>query len=89
MIAPSVKFSQKNKNTPVTPPKLPMDANTGLYTYNGVIEVPGTAKDELYKRAFAWANTYYKNPGDVIREKKSCWRKIADQGTVQDQQWTR
>ena len=62
-------MAQKGKGAMVAPPNLPVDAATGLYSYTSVIEVPGTSKDELYKRAFAWANTFYKNPTDVIREK--------------------
>jgi glutamine cyclotransferase len=61
-------FAQKSKEAVVVP-ELPVDAATGLYTYGQVVEVPATSKDELYKRAFAWANGFYKNPGDVIREK--------------------
>lgn len=59
----------KDKDAPVAIPQLPIDPATGLYTYTEVIEIPGTSKDELYKRAFAWANVFYKNPTDVIREK--------------------
>jgi hypothetical protein len=61
-------MAQKNKE-PIMIPSLPVDNETGLYSYVKVVEVPNTSKDELYNRAFAWANLYYKNPGDVIREK--------------------
>ncbi len=49
-------------------PKMPMDATTKLITYTDVVEMAGT-KDELYGKALAWCNTYFKNPADVIREK--------------------
>lgn len=49
-------------------PKLPVDEATKLISYNKVKEVANVSKDELYKRALNWANTYYKNPTDVIRE---------------------
>ena len=62
-------IAQKGKNDVIAPPNLPVDATTGLYSYSAVVEVPGTTKDELYKRAFSWANVFYKNPADVIREK--------------------
>ncbi|HMT28606.1 MAG TPA: DUF4468 domain-containing protein [Bacteroidia bacterium] len=62
-------MAQKSKTQPVVVPDLPVDSETGLYSYIKVVEIPGVNKDELYKRAFAWANTFYKNPGDVIREK--------------------
>lgn len=61
--------AQKNKQQPVVIPELPVDSTTGLYSYVKVVEVAGINKADLYKRAFAWANTYYKNPADVIREK--------------------
>jgi hypothetical protein len=60
--------AQKNK-TPVVIPDLPTDSITGLYSYQKVNQVPGVSKDQLYMRAFSWANKFYKNPGDVIREK--------------------
>lgn len=62
--------AQKNKQ-PVTIPDLPIDATTGLYTYTNVEEIPGKSKSELYNQALSWANTYYKNPTDVIREKNA------------------
>jgi len=61
--------AQKNKQQPVVIPELPVDSSTGLYSYIKVVEVAGISKADLYKRAFTWANTYYKNPADVIREK--------------------
>ncbi len=52
-----------------TAPKMPVDEGTKLISYNKVSGVTGVSKDELYNRALTWANTYYKNPNDVIREK--------------------
>ena len=52
----------------ITAPKLPVDDKTKLFSYNKVKEATNVSKDELYKRALAWANSYYKNPTDVIRE---------------------
>jgi hypothetical protein len=48
---------------------LPIDEDTKLITYTKVVEVTGTSKTDLYNRGFAWANKFYKNPADVIREK--------------------
>lgn len=50
---------------------LPIDEDTKLITYKKVTDVAGTSKTELYNRAFTWANTYYKNPANVIREKSA------------------
>ena len=49
-------------------PKLPIDEKTKIISYSKVNEVANVSKDDLYKRALTWANTYYKNPKDVIRE---------------------
>lgn len=56
--------------------KLPIDDETRLITWKKVVELPSTSKTELYNRAWAWANNYYKNPGDVIREKDSVAGKL-------------
>jgi len=64
----NIALAQKEK-APVIIPDLPVDMETGLYSYSAVIEVHGANKEEIYKRAFNWANSYYKNPADVIREK--------------------
>lgn len=62
-------LSAQKSNQIVTIPDLPVDAATGLYSYSNVVDLPGKSKIELYNKALAWANTYYKNPVDVIREK--------------------
>lgn len=62
--------AQKTKE-PVSIPMLPVDSSTGLIAYSNVKIISGTSKAELYKRAYGWANTYYKNPADVIREKNA------------------
>ena len=50
---------------------LPVDDETKLITYKKVTDVAGVAKAELYNRSFNWANTFYKNPANVIREKNA------------------
>jgi Domain of unknown function (DUF4468) with TBP-like fold len=61
----AVSFSANAQNP------LPVDDETKLITYKKVTEVAATSKTELYNRAFAWANVYYKNPANVIREKNA------------------
>ena len=51
-----------------TAPKLPVDEKTKLISYNKVKDIASVSSDDLYKRALNWANTYYKNPIDVIRK---------------------
>jgi hypothetical protein len=60
----SAMFSQA-QNTP------PVDDESKLISYKKVTEVSGVTKAELYNRAYTWANTFYKNPANVIREKNA------------------
>ncbi|OQA12711.1 MAG: hypothetical protein BWY67_00122 [Bacteroidetes bacterium ADurb.Bin397] len=68
LLTTQVLIAQKKKE-PLVMPDLPTNTETGLFSYTEVVEVPSVSKAELYKRALAWANTYFKNPTDVIREK--------------------
>jgi hypothetical protein len=68
-------LAQKTKNA-VLIPTLPIDSTTKLIAYTKVVEVNGVRKEELFHRALLWANSYYKNPADVIREKDSINGKI-------------
>lgn len=67
--------AQKGNEEPFKVPNIPVDKDTKLITYTKVIEVSGT-KEELYKKALNWFNTYYKNPKDVIKEQNETDKKI-------------
>lgn len=67
-------YSQKTPQT--TAPTMPVDPETKLITYSSVVEVPGVAPAELYKRCEAWMMAYYKNPTEVIRERDTASYKI-------------
>lgn len=67
ILLPFSVFAQTEK----VAPKLPVDEKSGLISFNKVVEVNGISAGSLYQRAFNWANVYYKNPTDVIREKDS------------------
>jgi uncharacterized protein with TBP-like fold DUF4468 len=56
--------------------KFPMNSETKLISYSKVVQADSIDKNELYLRAFNWANTFYKNPTDVIREKDPAGGKI-------------
>lgn len=56
--------------------KLPLNSETKLISYSKVVQADSIDKKELYMRAFTWANTFYKNPADVIREKDAAAGKI-------------
>jgi hypothetical protein len=60
--------AQKNKET-APAPSLPVNSETGLISFDGVMDISGINKDGLYERAMKWAQGYYKNPNDVLREK--------------------
>lgn len=46
--------------------KFPIDKDTGLISYQEVVQEAGTA-DNLYIRCNEWINVNYKNPADVCR----------------------
>ncbi len=66
----------RQKQQEIQAPVMPTDPNTKLVTYAAVDEVKNTGKNELFKRASGWFNTYYKNPTEVIREKDTVALKI-------------
>ncbi len=45
---------------------MPVDENTGLITYQNVVEEDGSKK-ELFYRAIDWVNNYYANPVAVTK----------------------
>jgi hypothetical protein len=70
-------FAQKKKDVPPPPPppQLPMD-NANKITYEEVVDVPGKSADEIYRKVSSWFHSYYKNPGEVIRENDSLKKSI-------------
>jgi hypothetical protein len=56
--------------------KYPMNSETKLISYSKVVPMDSVDKNELYLRALSWANSNYKNPTDVIREKDPSAGKI-------------
>ena len=72
-------FAQKGKKE-IIMPELPKNESTGLISYSGREEAASTSKSVLYDRALAWANGFYKNPAEVIREKDPEKGKIVIKG---------
>lgn len=58
-----------NAQNPTSSVRFPVNEETKLITYEKVVTVEETKRDEIFERAVLWANTFYKNPTDVIREK--------------------
>lgn len=55
---------------PVEGHPYPIDSNTELISYAGVVELPGKTQNDLYKAAEAWVKDFYSNPGSfwVLRD---------------------
>lgn len=62
----TLTFAQRDKGSTPTAPDMPIDDETGLITYQEVIQEKGTAT-ELYDRAMQWAKSFYKNTNEVIK----------------------
>lgn len=59
-------MAQKNKD--LSWPAMELDSKTNLITYSELPEVSGTTKDDLFERAMAWGNDYYKNFAEKLRK---------------------
>lgn len=46
---------------------LPIDPQTKLITYEGVVQVPGATKADLYARAHDWVARSYRSANDVLQ----------------------
>jgi hypothetical protein len=49
--------------------QLPLDADTHLITYQGVVETPGATKDQLYTRAYDWMLRTFRTSNNVVQKK--------------------
>ncbi len=54
----------------------PVSEETNLITYEKAVDATELKKGDLFEKAIAWINDYYKNPTDVIREKNADAGKI-------------
>ena len=61
-----LSVSGQKKGEEIVPPLVPIDENTKLITYQYTIPMKGTP-DTLYQRALAWANSFYQNPSQAIK----------------------
>jgi len=67
-------FSQKKQ--PLTVPDMPIDNDSKIVSYQGVVELPGVSKKELYMRAVKWVKENYPNPTQVLQEQDSASGKL-------------
>lgn len=63
-------------------PRLPIDSETKLVTYEGVVEVPGATKDQLYDRALDWMAKTYQSANDVVQIKDKDQGKLLAKGGI-------
>jgi hypothetical protein len=75
MKAKAVKVKD-NEATPV----LPIDAESHLVDYTGVVEIPASTQDQLYTRAFEWVAKQYPAAGNALVDKEK--GRITVQGTT-------
>jgi hypothetical protein len=59
--------AQKDLDTLFKDITMPLDEATKTIVYKKVVNCDGT-KDELYRKAITWFNSYYKNPTGVLKE---------------------
>jgi len=64
----SVSAQKKGAPAKIEIPAFIIDEETKLIVYKEVVQQEGT-KGTLYDKAFAWANSFYKSPTNVLREK--------------------
>jgi hypothetical protein len=47
---------------------LPYDTDTHLISYQGVVEVQGATKDQLYTRAYDWRLRTFRTSNNVVQQ---------------------
>lgn len=65
--------------------QMPVDAQSGMITYQEVVNVAGT-KDELFNRCSTWLHTFYANPWEAtkVRDQSTGLIKVQHQFRVYD-----
>lgn len=73
----------QKKPDAITKPDMPIDEETKIVSYKGVVELSGVGKDELYARANNFIKSYYKNPTQVIQTADAAAGKIEGKAQFQ------
>ena len=77
LLALALPLAGTAQQSPDAPPKLPdgtllpYDADTHLIAYQGVVEVPGASKDQLYTRAYDWMLRTFRTSNNVVQKKEA------------------
>jgi hypothetical protein len=61
-------------------PTFPVDADTHLVDYTGVVEVAGISQNDLYTRAFDWVAKNYPSASNALQDKEK--GRLTVQGTT-------
>jgi hypothetical protein len=56
--------------------EMPKSTETGLFSYEEVVQQPDGNKQELYRRLITWVNKFYKNPKEVIKEQNDAAQEL-------------
>ncbi len=73
------KKNKKNKGENASyyeTPQMPIDEESKLITYQGVIQVPGKNADEIFSMADKWIMGYFKNASKVVKTKDKAKKRI-------------
>jgi hypothetical protein len=62
--------------------ELPFDATTHQIAYQGVVEVAGATKEQLYTRAYEWLAKAYRSANDVIQMQDKEAGRLVGKGTA-------
>jgi hypothetical protein len=79
VLSASIAQAQQIKPSSATP-ALPIDPDTHLVAYTGVVEMPGLTHVQLYERALAWVNQHYPAASSGVQDKEA--GKIIVQGVT-------
>ena len=83
LLATPAAYAQKEKEYEgETAPTLPIDPESHLVAYTGVVEVLGVTQAQLYSRAYEWVAKNFKSAQDVIQMQDKESGKIIAKGNV-------
>ena len=75
--------------TPIFSQDLPLNSETGKITYEGVVEIDGVSKADLYSKALEWFALRYNSANDVIQLKDEDSGKVIGKGLFKINYYTR
>jgi hypothetical protein len=80
--APAAYAQKEKEYDGEVAPVLPIDPDTHLVAYTGVVEVPGATQAQLYSRAYEWVAKNFNSAQNVIQMQDKESGKIIAKGVV-------